>query len=273
MMIIYWVSIQGIGYTNIEDIISFRCRHSPSQEIYHCLVDQRALTVVIGAKCSDGIVLVADRKITLFGRGQGFEEKIRGDLAHVLIEYAGDVNMFDIFRKYIVGDVVIRRSGNAYTSENLVYETAQSVKRFNELICKNEPIFEVIMGIHNGLNSELHYIDFNGNYTEVNYKAIGSGAETADIFCASLPYDRIKMRDFLKHAYLAIMFMDKYCSGLGVGIESGGMPDIKYLYYNQEWDKEPAREPLLSQDIIDAKNYTNGGLKQIRQTLENITRK
>jgi hypothetical protein len=138
--------------------------------------------------------------------------------------------------------------------KNLVYETAQSVKRFHELICKNESVFEVIMGIHNRSNSELHYIDFSGNYIEVDYKAIGSGGETADIFCASLLYDRIKMRDFLKHAYLAIMFMDKYCSGLGVGVESGGMPDIKYSYYNQEWDKEPAREPLLRWIEPDANN-------------------
>ena len=121
------------------------------------------LTVIIGAKCSDGIALIADRKVSaVSGRVLRFEEKIRGDLAHILIGYAGGVSMFDVFRKYIVGDVIIRRSENAYTSENIIVESANSVKRFNTLIPDEDSRFEVLMVKHQYRHSELHYIDFNG---------------------------------------------------------------------------------------------------------------
>jgi 20S proteasome alpha/beta subunit len=134
------------------------------------------LTVVIGAKCSDGIVMVADKKIsTISGKELKFEGKMFGDLAHVLIEYAGNVNMFGIFRRYIVGDVMIRRSGNAYTSENLINELSKAVKDFNELRCQLYPEFDVIIGKHERENSKLYYIDSRGKSTEVNYKAVGSG--------------------------------------------------------------------------------------------------
>ncbi|MFZ0514694.1 MAG: hypothetical protein WAM14_24030 [Candidatus Nitrosopolaris sp.] len=81
------------------------------EEIYCCFRKPPLLTVIIGVKCSDGMVLIADRKVsTVSGRKLPLAQKIRGDLTHVLIGYAGRVSMFDILRKYIVGDVVIRRS-------------------------------------------------------------------------------------------------------------------------------------------------------------------
>lgn len=58
------------------------------------------LTVVIGAKCSDGIVLIADKKLTNVIGGKDDEGiKIIGDVAHILMGYSGAVNMFNVFRK------------------------------------------------------------------------------------------------------------------------------------------------------------------------------
>jgi hypothetical protein len=63
------------------------------------------------------------------------------------------------------------------------------------------------------------------------------------------------MKDFIKQAYLAIMFMDQYCPELGVSVEANGIPNIKYLYYNTEWDLEPTQ-----QDIEWYKEYVNDRL-------------
>jgi hypothetical protein len=73
------------------------------------------------------------------------------------------------------------------------------------------------------------------------------------------------MKDFIKQAYLAIMFMDKYCPELGVSVEADGIPNIRYLYYNTEWDLEPTQ-----QDIEWYKEYVNDRLGQIRETFERI---
>lgn len=83
-------------------MLSSECREG----IYYSFRKPPLLTVVIGGSCSDGIALIADKKVSsLSGRVLRFEEKIRGDLAHILIGYAGSLNMFFfvIMRKRIQG--------------------------------------------------------------------------------------------------------------------------------------------------------------------------
>ena len=140
----------GYGIKSIFETPKFSVLSSECCEgIYCCFRKPPLLTVVIAASCSDGIALIADKKVSsLSGHIIRFEEKIRGDLAHILIGYAGRVNMFDIFRKHIVGDVVIRRSENSYTSENIIIESAKSVKRFNALIPDEDSRFEVLLAKH-----------------------------------------------------------------------------------------------------------------------------
>ena len=55
-----------------------------------------------------------------------------------------------------------------------------------------------------------------------------------------------------------------------MGVEPERTPDIKYLYYDQEWDKEPAKDS--PQDIEDCKNYANERLEQIRHAFEQIVK-
>jgi 20S proteasome alpha/beta subunit len=222
------------------------------QNIYPCLIDQQVLTVIIGAKCLDGIVLIADRKLTRKNGKSEYRAKIFGDLEHVLIGYTGDAQIFDIFRRYTVGDVMIERDeSKRSTLDNLLSKVSDSIKLFNELVdCRP---FKVD-----------YHVDDSGNSNKVlsGYIAIGSGKDMADMFCGRLDHFNIKMKEFIKHAYLAIMFMNNYCPTLGVGVESGGIPDIKYLYYDKEWDKEPAKDS--PQDIQDCKNYTNEKLEQFK---------
>ena len=241
------------------------------EEIYYCFREPPLLTVTIGAKCSHGMVLIADRKVsTVSGRKLRFEEKIRGDLAHLLIGYAGRVSMFDIFRKYIVGDVVIRRSEDPYTHENFIDESARSVKRFNALLCEEDYLFEVLIAKHLRRNSELYHIDVNGTPREIkHYKAIGSGADTADKFCGGLSYDTITMKDFTKRAFFAIVYMDQHHPETRVGIKEGGIPLIKYMDYKEEWDEEIKQSHSA---IDECRNYTNERMEKLKQGFQEILR-
>jgi 20S proteasome alpha/beta subunit len=72
--------------------------------LYYCLREPPLLTVIMGAKCIDGIILVADKKMTHEDGGFEYHDKIFGDLLHILMGYTGWERTFDVFRKYIVGD-------------------------------------------------------------------------------------------------------------------------------------------------------------------------
>ena len=72
------------------------CNTRENKAIYNCLSEAPLLTVILGAKCSCGIVMVADRKCTdLLGGKPEFGMKIFGDLGHVIIGYTGRERMFD----------------------------------------------------------------------------------------------------------------------------------------------------------------------------------
>jgi len=121
-----------------DDVINFDfpyIENKHRENINPCLIDHQPLTVVIGGKCSDGIVLIADRKLIMRNREIKYEKKIFGDLKGVIIGYTGDAKMFDVFRRYTVGDVMIERDEEKrYTLDNLLSKVSNSIKTFNELV-------------------------------------------------------------------------------------------------------------------------------------------
>lgn len=140
---------------------------------------------------------------------------------------------FDVFRKYIVGDLIINRdTEDFYTFNNYIPTASKSVKRFNKLVVdKLKHRFEVLIAKHQRRNSELWYINVDGTATPITYRAIGSGQNTADLHCGVgvLEHENITMKHFVKHAYFSILYMQKFYPDMGVGIKEDDRPCIRYL--------------------------------------------
>lgn len=215
----------------------------------------------MGAKCSDGIVLVADRKMTAEDGSFRYCDKIFGDLLHIPMGYTGWERTFDVFRKYIVGDLIINRdTEDFYNFNNYIPTASKSVKRFNKLVVdKRKHKFEVLITKHRKQNSELWYINVDGTATPIVYKAIGSGRSTADLHCGVgvLDHENITMKHFAKHAYFSILYMQKFYPDIGVGIEEDDHPSIRYLDKDQELDNEAPLE-----DKIECREYAINKLKE-----------
>jgi hypothetical protein len=122
---------------------------------------------------------------------------------------------------------------------------------------------------HLSKNTELYHIHSDGKYEITTYSAIGSGQETANryIFSQSLQFDQISMKEFAKHAYFAITYMDQYCPDLGVGVNPDGVPQIRYLGYDDEWDRE-----ATPNDIIEFRTFTNQRLEHLKRYLRVLPR-
>ena len=218
--------------------------------------------MIIGAKCSDGIVLVADRKFTTeFDESVRYDTKLFGDLSHVIMGYTGKENIFKIFRKCIVGDVIINRDSmdNNYTFKDLISKMAQLVKEINQNLSQPNAYasFQISVAKHAFKNSVLYYINSDGTTKRVqNYMSIGSGQDVANEFCSHLIHKEITMKEFTKHAYLAIERMNNI-PRLRVGIEKGKTPAIRYLDYNSENDKEPSQV-----EIKECQTYVENEMKK-----------
>ena len=189
--------------------------------------------------------MIADRKITdITGNTLRYENKIFGDMEHILIGYGGGFGTFDIFRKYIVGDITLLRDdkNNRYTFDNFIPKVNQSVHRFNNFV--KHSYFEIIVGKHRGNLSELYYIKKNGEAISTDYITIGSGKATADIFLKNVKNNNTDMRTFAKNACLSIAYMNRYRPDDRVGFELNGFPTIKYLNFIKNMDEEVSTQEI-----------------------------
>ena len=90
---------------------------------------QTPLTYILGSVCSDGIVLVADKKVT---RGNGisfdFEEKIHGEFHGVLFGAAGSTGIYELLR-YRINELVEenRNGSNPITKDNIISKLLSSI--------------------------------------------------------------------------------------------------------------------------------------------------
>jgi 20S proteasome alpha/beta subunit len=241
-----------VSLLEFNDFTNFECT---CQNIYVSLSEPPVLTVIIGAKCSDGVVMVADKKLTdIFGRiPPEFTNKISGDLRHVLMGYTGLREIFDIFRKAIVGDWLLTLNTEPYTFDNYITRCCPMIRALNGIARGPNYHIQLLIGKHQLRNTQLYYIDDKGKENKISdYIAIGSGKGEADIICKDLEHNNITMKEFAKHAYFAIMDMNKYHPGLGVGVEPGGVPRVTYLHYDKETD-----EDATLNDIEEYKKYSD----------------
>lgn len=90
------------------------------------------LTLILGAKCTDSVAITTDTKVMGIERTfLGHEHKISGELRNVIFGCAGAVGVINIFRKYIVGDVIILRDSlEKYTDENLLCKLKEIIFTF-----------------------------------------------------------------------------------------------------------------------------------------------
>ena len=242
--------------------------NSDLKDIYYCFSQAPPLTVIIGAKCSDGIVLVADSKFTALDESVRYDSKLLGDLSHVTMGFTGKEKIFDVFRKCIVGDVIINRDSmdNSYTFTDLIPRMALLVKEINQNLSQPNVFasFEILVAKHVFENSVLYYINSDGETKRVqNYMSIGSGQDVADEFCSHLKHNEITMKEFTKHAYLAIERMNNI-PRLRVGIEKGKTPTIRYLGYTNENDREPSQE-----EIKECQIYVENEMKKFNDAFFN----
>lgn len=230
--------------------------------LYQSLREPPILTAVIGAECRDGTVLVADTKLV---RGVDKEpeikldEKIKADLEHFIVGYAGTEKTFEIFRKYMVGELMLEYSTQKLLHPNNVLRAAHCVGKLND-VAKTEQI-KILAVNHQRENSHLYYIDERGIIFRMPYQAIGSGQEVADYFCKSSPRKRMSMKEFATQAFLSIKFMEQNRPDLFVG----GQPTVKYMKKNEEWDIFAPR-----QDIKEFERHAKKYLKNSDRRMKTI---
>jgi 20S proteasome alpha/beta subunit len=135
------------------------------------------MTYILGSNCSDGVVLVGDRKITLDGgASHAYEDKLFRDISWMVVGSSGVSGLFEKFRERITGFIGTPNWDN--TIPTLTTEIEKITRDLNATYREilGGEVFDVLLGVKSTNGAILRYIHPFGFAEGVRrYKVIGHG--------------------------------------------------------------------------------------------------
>ena len=241
----------------------------------------KSMTLIIGIKCKNGVVLASDRKVMEGGEAR-VEDKIMISPQQILYAGAGLKDLFDKFLFKIHTELTERTNklvtqyqkkhpeeeikSDAITpykyAEDFINDCekilADLANNYEDVILKAGQGAAVLIAFRSGANAELHYIDTENamGSRRNNYLAIGSSAQIANIFLKELWTKDITMKEGGKLASFIIEYIDK--SGLdnfvGEGYQIQFIPDLDIFVLNII-QKEQKGEKLTDEELKSVEQY------------------
>ena len=91
------------------------------------------MTLALGACCVDGVVIVEDKVIYRPFAMEKDKISYDGVILNVIFGYSGEVKMYDLFVKCLVGDIIILRDEpEAYTRQNMIEKLCNVMNMLQE---------------------------------------------------------------------------------------------------------------------------------------------
>ena len=207
------------------------------------------MTLILGARCTDGAVISGDRKIVDLATRHpiGYDTKLFGALRNVIFGYAGSEDMFHVFLRYVVGDLVILRDDpDRYTNNNLFQKLSNTMRKLRCIRNRQNFVLEVMVArqFPKDGQSDLYYINSTGNYDRITeWRVIGQGQLVAKPLVQNSWKTDMKMKEFAELSYYIIKYIQekKLDDSVGTGDDE---QSIKYLEDAGDLDTEPLKKQL-----------------------------
>jgi 20S proteasome alpha/beta subunit len=193
----------------------------------------RRVTYILGSRCKDGVVLVADTKLTVDGGANyDYDDKITGEIRGVLTGFSGDKEPFTEFRMRL-------RERGAKLEKELHEQASLSTDKINLIISEIMKsleghysrmfAYDILTGI-SATHSILTYFYQDGRPEDVKkYKAIG-GWQYGSIFLKKNWRSEMNMKTVAKLGYFIIRYIERFELDLGIGTgRDKPYPQIKFL--------------------------------------------
>ena len=210
---------------SIEDYNRIRYNELENNEV--------PMTLILGAKCVDGVVMIADKKVTIdCGADFDYTNKLHGVLKHVIFGASGSPDSFELFKGQAMDYIRTYPSGKkSMTVDNIINKLAKFVYDINKKYkFSNLFAFDVLVGIqYNNQNSTLTYISQYGTSRPINeFRIIGTGGKYIKIFMEKVWKKDMRMEDVSELGYFIIKYIENFRLDYTVGI-SENHPEIWYV--------------------------------------------
>jgi 20S proteasome alpha/beta subunit len=188
------------------------------------------MTFIVGSKCVDGVVVVADRKIMILNKDSlnfDYKKKLFAELRHVAFGSSGSTGNYELFRSHVKSH--IRKNDVSIDDISLVLSdiTFNLNERYKY---RYETTFEVLVGIaYKDRDSSLTYINPYGSLETVDtFKAIGAGAKYAKAYLENSWNSQMTMEQFAELGYFIIRCIEKFRLEGSVGLDNEH-PQVWYM--------------------------------------------
>lgn len=205
------------------------------------------MTYVLGARCSDGVVLIADTKMTVNGGvNNKFGDKITGELVGVLTGFSGLRDQFEPFRSQLRE---LRRSLGDQITPDTILKSIKDILRSLYSQYGSGLNLELLVAISRAKLDEksiLYYFHEDGSYQLIDqdYKAIGA-EPYGEIYLKQIWNSEMNMDKTAELGYFIIRYIEKFQLDLTVG--TGGdkpRPQVRFV---------PDEQP--SDDLFESSAY------------------
>jgi hypothetical protein len=152
-----------------------------------------------------------------------------------LLSNAGDVDAYNIYLNYAIGDAVRKRDdpSEAYTKDNFIQKLSDNMVKIRGILSSNyrDLLLRVIVGRQfpgNG-KSDLYTINPSGRQGIVtNYAILGDAEALANYLIKGKWRSDLRMREFAELSYCVIRYVEEKNKSETVGL-GGNKPPTKYL--------------------------------------------
>jgi 20S proteasome alpha/beta subunit len=181
------------------------------------------MTLILGSRCKDGVVLVADKKVTLgYGADFDYREKLFGEIRHVIVGSSGSTDTFEYFRGYIMDYVRMHRNDRkSITFDNIITKLSEITYNINK---KHKFQFEysfnllVAVGYESKPSSLTFISAFGWPRTIDGCLAIGSGQSYAKVFLKRVWHADMNMKQVAEIGHFIIKYVEEFDLDRTVGV-------------------------------------------------------
>lgn len=180
------------------------------------------MTYILGSRCNDGVVLIADRAFTVdYGTQTIYEDKLFQELPHTVIGFSGDKGMFELFRTHLAQYASnYFRDHDQLSEQTFILQTSEIIAKINARFPRSESFDAILaLGLEDG-PAQLKYFYPDGRLESIlRYKAIGGGAPYGSAFLNHGWNMHLKMNQVAEIGYFNIKFIEalKLDNTVGVG--------------------------------------------------------
>jgi 20S proteasome alpha/beta subunit len=176
----------------------------------------KGMTYILGSNCSDGVVLVGDRKVTLErGATYEYEDKLFLDVPWTVVGSSGVSGLFEKFRENLMAYLASPERENTVSALTTQIEvlTRELNEKYKGILHGQD--FDVLLGIKTTVGAALKYVYPFGFAEGVrNYKVIGHGEPYGSFFMKRWWRKDMKMLEVAELGFFIIKYIQEFPTSL-----------------------------------------------------------